>query len=123
MTISRDGWFPSLWAGQLYNDLHLNPFTVPACQISGLNRCTDAPANSIVSGPVNSGTLNAMCFDKTPFTSQFEAEDRRAERFQISLFYWSFSSDRGSKGVNYADIQLACLSHLTLGGLITLYTS
>ena len=39
-------------AGQLYNDLHLNPFTAPDCQISRLNRCTDAPANNIVSGPV-----------------------------------------------------------------------
>ena len=32
-------------------------------------------------------------FDKTPLTRQCETEDKKDEEFQISLFYWSFSSD------------------------------
>ena len=34
-----------------------------------------------------------MRFDENPFTYQSEKEDRKAEEFQISHFYWSFSSD------------------------------
>ena len=34
-----------------------------------------------------------MRFDEIPFTSQCEKEDRKAEGFQISHFYGSFSND------------------------------
>ena len=37
--------------------------------------------------------FNAMRFDKSPFTCQCEKEDKKAYGFQISHFYWSFSSD------------------------------
>ena len=65
----------------------LNPFTVTACKISGLNG-----ANSIFSGPVTA-IFNAVRFDETPFTCQYEKEDKKTEGFQISHFYGSFSSD------------------------------
>ena len=51
------------------------------------------PANSICSGPVTS-TFNAMCFDENPFTCRCEKENTKAEGFQISHFYWLFSSDK-----------------------------
>ena len=41
-------------------------------------------------------TFNAMRFDEDPFTRQCEkttTEDLKAQGFQISHFYWSFSSD------------------------------
>ena len=41
----------------------------------------------------NASTLNALNFDKNPFTCQCETEDKKAEGFQISHFYWPFSSD------------------------------
>ena len=34
-----------------------------------------------------------MRFDENPFTYQYEKEDRKAEGFQISHLYGSFSSD------------------------------
>ena len=34
-----------------------------------------------------------MCFDENPLTCQCEKEDEKAEGFQMSHFYWSFSSD------------------------------
>ena len=50
----------------------LNPFTAPACTISGLKRCTDALANSIFSGPVT-----CLRFDENPFKSQCDKEDKK----------------------------------------------
>ena len=52
----------------------------------------DVPANNIFSGPITS-TVNAVPFDKSRFTRQCKKEDRKALRFQILLFDWSFSSD------------------------------
>ena len=37
--------------------------------------------------------FNAMRFDENPFTCQCEKQDKKDEGFQISRFYWSFSSD------------------------------
>ena len=49
----------------------------------------------------NTSTFNAMRLDKTPLTCQCETEDKKAEEFQISLFYWSFSHDIVAvKGLN-----------------------
>ena len=41
----------------------------------------------------NTSTLNALNFDKNPFTCQCETEDKNTDGFQILHFYWSFSSD------------------------------
>ena len=43
-----------------------------------------------------------MRFDKSPFTCQREKEDKKATGFQISQFYWSFSSDiTAAKGIRH----------------------
>ena len=34
--------------------------------------------------------FNAMSFDENPFTCKCKKEDKNAEGFQISQFYWSF---------------------------------
>lgn len=44
-----------------------NPFTATACKISGQKKCMDAPANTVVFGPL-SPTFSAVPFDKSPFT-------------------------------------------------------
>ena len=44
----------------------VNPFTAPSLSNFRAEGCTDAPANSIFSGPVTS-ILNAMRFDENPF--------------------------------------------------------
>ena len=41
----------------------------------------------------NTSIFSAICFDEDHFTYQSEKESERAEGFQISYFYWSFSSD------------------------------
>ena len=34
-----------------------------------------------------------MCSDENPFTCQCEKEGKKAQGFQVSHFYWLFSSD------------------------------
>ena len=52
------------------------------------------PVNSISSGPLNTSTFNDMPFDENLFTCQCEKKTKtKAEGFQISHFYWSFSSE------------------------------
>ena len=41
----------------------------------------------------NTFTFSATRFDENPFTCQCEKEDKKAEGFQISLSYWSFTND------------------------------
>ena len=41
----------------------------------------------------NTSTFNAMRLDENPFTRQCKKEDKKAEGFQISHFYWLFLSD------------------------------
>ena len=75
---------------------NINPFTAkfPA------ERCRDEPANSIFSGPVTS-TFNVRRCDESPFTCQREKEDKKAQRFPMSHFYWSFSNNIVAvKGLN-----------------------
>ena len=49
----------------------------------------------------NTSTFNAMRFDENRLTRQCENEDRNSSGFQISHFYWSFSSDIiAVKGLN-----------------------
>ena len=52
----------------------------------------DTPANSVFSGPITS-VFSAMGFDENPFRCQCKKEDKRAEVFQISHIYVSFSND------------------------------
>ena len=62
-------------------DEAFNPFTDPACKISGLNDA-DVPANSIFSGPITS-VFNGMHFDGEPCTCQCKKEEKGAYGFQI----------------------------------------
>ena len=46
-------------------------------------------------------TFEAMHFDEDPFTCQCKNENKKAQEFQISHFYWLFSSDiMAVKGLN-----------------------
>ena len=49
------------------------------------------PGNCIFSGPMI--YLLSMCSDDNPFTCQCEKEGKQAQGFQVSHFYWLFSSD------------------------------
>ena len=63
----------------------INPFTAPACKISGLEDARTGLQNSPFSGPIASA-LNAMRFGESPFTCQCEKEDKKAEGFHIFQF-------------------------------------
>ena len=56
----------------LHQPIIINPFTAPACKISGLKDARTRLKNSIFSG-LRTNLLkkfSAMCFDENPFTSQ-----------------------------------------------------
>ena len=77
-----------------------NPFTAPACKISGLK---DARTRLQTVPYFRSYTpaFNAVRFDNNPFTCQCETEDKKAKGFRILFFYWSFSSKiLAVKGLN-----------------------
>ena len=64
---------------------NINPFTAPACKISGLKDArTRLIANSIVSGSINTSTFNAMRFDEDLFTCQ--CEKRKQRGLSVSKF-------------------------------------
>ena len=66
---------------------NINPFTAPACKISGLSEgCTDKRLQTYIFRSYNTSTFNAMRFDENPSFRQCEIEDRKAEGFQISRF-------------------------------------
>ena len=52
--------------------------------MSTFNVCTEAPANSIFSGPVMS-TFNALGFHDYTFTCRCKQESRQAQGFEISI--------------------------------------
>ena len=60
--------------------ISVNSFTAPACKIFRLKDGTDAPANSIFSGPITS-VFNAVGFDGTMILSHASAkkEDKKAQ--------------------------------------------
>ena len=61
-----------------YTAVSVNPFTAPACKMSGLKDArTCLHAGSIFSGPVTSN-FNAACFYGDPFIRLFEKEDKEA---------------------------------------------
>ena len=58
-------------------------------------------AASSIFSIIHHSAFNAMRFDENPFTRQCEKENKKAEGFQISHFYWPFSSDiMPAKGLN-----------------------
>ena len=56
-------------------------------------KCMAVPQKQHIFRSYNTSTVSAMYFDENPFTCQCEKEKEKAEGFQISHFYWSFSSD------------------------------
>ena len=54
----------------------------------------------------NTSTFSAMRFDENPFTCQCEKENKKVSGFQISHFYWSFSSNTMAVKAYLGDIQL-----------------
>ena len=71
---------------------NFNPFTAPACKISRLKDARTRLQTYIFRSSGTS-TFIAMRFDKNPLTHHCEKEDKMVEGFQISHFYWLFSSD------------------------------
>ena len=70
--------------------------------------CTDAPANSIFTGPLTS-ILNAMHFDKNCFTYQLEKRKQKGLRVSnFALLLVAFKWHHGSEGVKrpQASVQL-----------------
>ena len=56
----------------------VNPFTVPACKIFGGQRYTDAPENSIISGPITH-LFSVLCvLMKSLSHASAEKEDKKA---------------------------------------------
>ena len=65
--------------------MSFNPFTAPACKISGLKDARTHLKNSIFSGPIAS-PFSVMRFGENPLQGQCEKENKKAERFQILHF-------------------------------------
>ena len=55
----------------------LNPFTVPACKISGL-KDAQTRLQTVYIPVLQQSTFNAMCFDENLFTCQCKKEDKKA---------------------------------------------
>ena len=73
-----------------HNVITINPFTVPACNISGL-KVHGHPSKQSIFRLYITSTFGAMRFDENPFTCQ--CENKKAKGFRILQFYWLFSSD------------------------------
>ena len=65
-----------------------NPLTAPAYKLSGLKATGTCLQTVCFEFPI----VNAVRFDENPFPCQCENKDKKAKRFQISHFYWSFFS-------------------------------
>ena len=95
----QDGWSPSVIAPVQFSSVQFSslkrfqcskrsaPLTpsLPQPVTFPVERCTDAPANSVFSGPITS-TFDAMCFDESPFTCQCEKEDKMLKGFKFRNF-------------------------------------
>ena len=58
-------------------------------------------------------TFSAVNFDESPFTYQWEKEDKKAYGFQISQFYWLFLNDiMAAKGLSMTPGQYYARLHL-----------
>ena len=66
----------------------VNPFTAPACTISGLKDSRTHLQTVIFSGPVNTLTFNAIRFNKNPFTCQCGKKTKRLKGFTRPITSW-----------------------------------
>ena len=68
--------------------VHRNPFTAPACKISGVK---DARAHlQTVHFPVLRPTFNAVRLNENPLTCQCEKEDKKAHSLRFRTFTGRF---------------------------------
>ena len=76
--------------GAILSDGPINPFTAPACKISGLKDARTHLKNSLFSGPVTS-PFSVMHFDENLLRSQCEKENKkRLKDFKSCTFIGSF---------------------------------
>ena len=68
----------------------INPLSAPACTFSGL-KDAQTRLQTVYFQSYNTSTLSGMRFDENPFMCLCGKEDKKAEGFQISHFYGSFS--------------------------------
>ena len=79
----------------------LTPSLPQPVNISGLKDARTHMQTVYIFRSYNTSTFNAMRLDKNTLKCQYIKEDKKAERFQISHFYWSFSNDSMAvKGLN-----------------------
>ena len=71
-----------------------NPFTAPACKISGLKDARTHLKNRIFSGPLTS-PFSAVHFDGNPLQSPCGKEKKKAETFKFSPFVVTSWQGRG----------------------------
>ena len=71
----------------------INPFTAPACTISGLKDALTCLQMVSFSGAVTL-TFSAMCFDESPFTYQCDKEQKgvRVSNFSVLLVIFKWTS-------------------------------
>ena len=69
----------------------LNPFTAPACKISGLKDAGTSLQNSIFFAPITR-LLSMLCI-VVKVLSRTSAKTKRQKGFRVSNFHWSISSD------------------------------
>ena len=73
--------------------LTVNPITAPACKISGLKDARTRLQTVYIPGPITH-LLSMLCvWMKILSHASAKKETKKAEGFQISRLYWSFSSD------------------------------
>ena len=71
---------------------HINPCTAPDCIVSGLKDARST-CKQYIFRSYNPSAFKAMRFDNNSFICQCEKENRKDYGFQISHYYWSFSSE------------------------------
>ena len=75
-----------------------NPFTAPACKISGLKNARTRLQIVFVPVPLHQLSVLGILMEIRLFACSCEQEDKTAERFKISRFYWAvFKLDHGSE--------------------------
>ena len=101
--------------------LWVNPFTAPACKISGLSSARIHACKQYIWWPCNTSAFHPVYFDTIPFTRSCKGVEK-PDRFQTWHFYWSFSDwesgKNGSERVNKASSHCIsssdlCVSHNT----------
>ena len=73
-TPTRTSWNLSQCRCLFGDKLGVNPFTAPACTISGLNDARTRLKKQYIFWSYNTYTFNAMRFDENPLTCQCEKE-------------------------------------------------